>query len=202
VTKQKTSRSANGAEPAPGHANFHAAGGDGAQRRSDATVHGHANGEATHSHDFEVPRELFSRAASDDVSGSFVAGTAPSAAVCTTRETCAEAAREEGSTTRSGSRRGASRAKASVDAPGAETASKPPEVPPGAEPLPIDGAEFVEAVHERVDLIELEVRLLKSLDEKIVQRELAYLRELKYGKVAVQVEEEAPRILFNLPRPD
>jgi hypothetical protein len=145
---------------------------------------------------------MFSRAASDDVSGPFVAGTAPSAADCTNRERCAEAARDQGSTARSGSRRGASRAKRSGDTPGAGPADERPEVPPGAEPLPADGAEFVESVHERVDLIELEVRLLKSLDEKIVQRELAYLRELRYGKVAAPVEEEELRPLFNLPRPD
>jgi hypothetical protein len=47
--------------------------------------------------------------------------------------------------------------------------------PPGTEPLPLDGATFVEAVHERVDLIALEEQLLRSADEKIVQRELAYL---------------------------
>ena len=39
-------------------------------------------------------------------------------------------------------------------------------------------------MHEQVDLIELEVSLLKSEDEKIRQRELAYLHELKYGKIA------------------
>ena len=46
--------------------------------------------------------------------------------------------------------------------------------PPGTEQLPLDGATFVEAVHERVDLIALEEQLLRSADEKIVQRELAY----------------------------
>jgi hypothetical protein len=73
--------------------------------------------------------------------------------------------------------------------------------PPGAEPLPLDGATFVEAVHERVDLIALEEQLLRSADEKIVQRELAYLRELRYGKTAsfATDDEMPPRIVFDPP---
>jgi hypothetical protein len=73
--------------------------------------------------------------------------------------------------------------------------------PPGTEPLPLDGASFVEAVHERVDLIALEEQLLRSADEKIVQRELAYLRELRYGKTAsFAADDELPaRIVFDRP---
>jgi hypothetical protein len=75
--------------------------------------------------------------------------------------------------------------------------------PPGTEPLPLDGATFVEAVHERVDLIALEEQLLRSADEKIVQRELAYLRELRYGKTAsfATDDELPPRIVFDRPDP-
>jgi hypothetical protein len=73
--------------------------------------------------------------------------------------------------------------------------------PPGTEPLPLDGATFVEAVHERVDLIALEEQLLRSADEKIVQRELAYLRELRYGKTASFASDDdlPPRIVFDRP---
>lgn len=73
--------------------------------------------------------------------------------------------------------------------------------PPGTEPLPLDGATFVEAVHERVDLIALEEQLLRSADEKIVQRELAYLRELRYGKTASfsTDDEIPPRLIFEPP---
>jgi hypothetical protein len=73
--------------------------------------------------------------------------------------------------------------------------------PPGTEPLPLDGATFVEAVHERVDLIALEEQLLRSADEKIVQRELAYLRELRYGKTASFATDDdlPPRIVFDRP---
>jgi hypothetical protein len=75
--------------------------------------------------------------------------------------------------------------------------------PPGTEPLPLDGATFVEAVHERVDLIALEEQLLRSADEKIVQRELAYLRELRYGKTAsFTTDDDFPtRIVFDPPDP-
>jgi hypothetical protein len=75
--------------------------------------------------------------------------------------------------------------------------------PPGTEPLPLDGATFVEAVHERVDLIALEEQLLRSADEKIVQRELAYLRELRYGKTASFATDDdlPPRIVFDSPDP-
>jgi hypothetical protein len=75
--------------------------------------------------------------------------------------------------------------------------------PPGTEPLPLDGATFVEAVHERVDLIALEEQLLRSADEKIVQRELAYLRELRYGKTASfsTDDEIPPRLIFERPDP-
>jgi hypothetical protein len=75
--------------------------------------------------------------------------------------------------------------------------------PPGTEPLPLDGATFVEAVHERVDLIALEEQLLRSADEKIVQRELAYLRELRYGKTASFATDDdlPPRIVFDPPDP-
>jgi hypothetical protein len=75
--------------------------------------------------------------------------------------------------------------------------------PPGTEPLPLDGATFVEAVHERVDLISLEEQLLRSADEKIVQRELAYLRELRYGKTASFASDDdlPPRIVFDPPDP-
>jgi hypothetical protein len=73
--------------------------------------------------------------------------------------------------------------------------------PPGTEPLPLDGATFVEAVHERVDLIALEEQLLRSADEKIVQRELAYLRELRYGKTASFSTDDdiPPRLIFEPP---
>src|SRR5713226_4576405 len=68
------------------------------------------------------------------------------------------------------------------------------KVPAGSEPLPIDGEAFVDAVHRHVDLVQLQVTLLRSKDEKIVQREVACLRELRYGKRAPVVGDEEPQI--------
>jgi hypothetical protein len=70
------------------------------------------------------------------------------------------------------------------------------------EPLPIDGEAFVDAVHRRVDLVRLEVKLLRSRDTKIVQRELAYLRELRYGKRAPSADDEPAQIIFDMPGPE
>jgi hypothetical protein len=87
--------------------------------------------------------------------------------------------------------------------PGAarETESTPANVPPGLEPLPEDAEAYVDAVHSQVDLVQLEVKLLNSRDEKVVQRELACLRELRYGKRAPEPGDEPPEIIFDIPRP-
>ena len=76
------------------------------------------------------------------------------------------------------------------------------KVPPGREPLPVDGEAFVDAVHAKVDLVRLEVELLNSEDEKIRQRELAYLRELRYGKCAEPADGEPTQIIFDMPGPE
>jgi hypothetical protein len=73
---------------------------------------------------------------------------------------------------------------------------------PGLEPLPVDGEAFVDAVHTQVDLVQLEVDLLSSKDDKIVQRELAYLRELRYGKHAAIADNEPTQIIFDMPGPE
>lgn len=76
------------------------------------------------------------------------------------------------------------------------------KVPPGREPLPEDGEAFVDAVHAQVDLVALEVALLRSPDEKVVQRELGCLRELRYGKRAPTDDSEGTtEIIFDAPRP-
>ena len=75
------------------------------------------------------------------------------------------------------------------------------EVPPGRESLPEDGEAFVDAVHADVDLVALEVALLRSKDEKVVQRELGCLRELRYGKRA-PTEEGDTQIIMDLPGPE
>ena len=76
------------------------------------------------------------------------------------------------------------------------------KVSAGREPLPEDGEAFVDAVHAQVDLVALEVALLRSKDEKVVQRELGCLRELRYGKRAPTEDGEGTtEIIFDAPRP-
>ena len=59
----------------------------------------------------------------------------------------------------------------------------------------------MDAVHKQVDLVRLEVDLLSSLDDKIVQRELAYLRELRYGKHA-PASDDGPQIILDMQQPE
>jgi hypothetical protein len=146
------------------------------------------------------------RAASVDASDLSVANAkASSAAAGAEREACADVARAQGKGKRSRSGRAASRSRRRKGGKnkdkGASPANTRREVVPALEPLPIDGEAFVDAVHTQVDLVQLEVDLLSSDDDKIVQRELAYLRELRYGKRAA-VEDSEPQIILDMQRPE
>ena len=144
------------------------------------------------------------RAASVDASELSVAnGAASSAATRADREACAEVAQVQGEGKQSPAAGSASRTHHEKDGSKETGASKGSrKLLPGLEPLPIDGEAFVDAVHSRVDLVLLEVKLLKSRDDKVVQRELAYLRELRYGKRAAAADEEPTQIIFDMPGPE
>jgi hypothetical protein len=147
------------------------------------------------------------RAASVDASELSVAnGAASSAATRADREACAEVAQARGKGKRSSAARTASqsrrRKRAKKTGRKADSANAQREVVPGLEPLPIDGEAFVDAVHTQVDLVQLEVDLLSSTDDKIVQRELAYLRELRYGKRAPAADDGPQQFIFDAPRPE
>jgi hypothetical protein len=157
------------------------------------------------------------RAASVDASELSVANAeASSAAASADREACAEVAPAHGEGRRRQSGGAASRShprngrndkdkNKNKDGTTDNEASKAiarREVVPGLEPLPVDGEAFVDAVHTQVDLVQLEVDLLSSKDDKIVQRELAYLRELRYGKHAAIADDEPLPIIFDAPRPE
>lgn len=45
----------------------------------------------------------------------------------------------------------------------------------------------------------MEVDLLSSKDDRIVQHGLAYLHELRYGKRAAPAEDEPTQIIFDMP---
>jgi hypothetical protein len=137
------------------------------------------------------------RAASVDASELSVANAAASSAVAgAEREANAEVAPSEGT-----GRRRSSAGAASPRRSKEESAEEKRKVPGGSEPLPIDAEAFVDAVHSRVDFVLLEEKLLHSKDDKIVQRELAYLRELRYGKRA-SPDDEPTQIIFDMPGPE
>ena len=140
------------------------------------------------------------RAASVDASELSVANAAASSAAARAdREACADVAQAQGK----GKRLRAAGAASRRNGKAPKTADQVRrEVPPASEPLPIDGEAFVDAVHHRVDLVRLEVKLLRSRDAKIVQRELAYLRELRYGKRAAPADDEPPQIIVDMPGPE
>ncbi len=144
------------------------------------------------------------RAASVDASELSVANGAASSAVARAdREACADVARSQGEGKRSSGAGTASRTRNEKDGSketGAAKGSR--KLLPGLEPLPIDGEAFVDAVHAQVDLVRLEVKLLRSKDQKIVQREVAYLRELRYGKRAPAADDEPPQIIVDMPGPE
>jgi hypothetical protein len=143
------------------------------------------------------------QAASVDASELSVANAvASSAAARADREACADVAQVQGEGKRSSGAGAASRSHNEKDGSKETGASKGSrKLLPGLEPLPIDGEAFVDAVHSRVDLVRLEVKLLRSRDAKIVQRELAYLRELRYGKRAAPAGDEVPQIIVDMPGP-
>ena len=143
------------------------------------------------------------RAASDDANGGSVASAAITAVAGADREACAEVAPAQGEGKQSPAAGTASRSHHQKDGSKEAGASKGSrKLLPGLEPLPIDGEAFVDAVHSRVDLVRLEVKLLRSRDAKVVQRELAYLRELRYGKRAPCSDDEPAQIIFDMPGPE
>src|SRR6266404_507321 len=142
------------------------------------------------------------RAASDDASELSVANAAASpAAAGADREAYADVARAPGKGKRRQTAGAASHRKSKNADKAASATNAQREIVPGLEPIPIDGEAFVDAVHAQVDLVQLEVDLLSSPDDKIVQRELAYLRELRYGKRA-PIEDSEPQIILDMQRPE
>jgi hypothetical protein len=130
------------------------------------------------------------QAASDDASGASVASAAISAfAAGTDREAYAEAAPPRTNGEATGSHE---------EAPDGRT--KVETIPPGEFPLPQNPGEFVEEIHRRIDLFEVWLGLLNSEDEKIKQRAVERLTDLRY-KGAAALADESQQIIIDLPRP-
>jgi hypothetical protein len=177
VTREKNQRKTNG------HAGLHDRT-NGSSDPDQVEVSGHAPA-STARGGISVQGD---QAASDDASGAAVAIAATAIAAGADRQACADAAppplpgkNEMGTET----------VKQGVHLPG----------PTDHEAMQ-DGAAYVDAVAERVDLVAASVRLVQSSDEKIAKAELDRLREMKFGKVTTAAVEEPVRLDFgDLPRP-
>jgi hypothetical protein len=76
------------------------------------------------------------------------------------------------------------------------------EVIPGGEfPLPLLAGEFVEEIHRNADLFIVWKELLNSKDEKVRQRAVEKLTEMRY-KGAAALADEPKRIIIDMPEPD
>ncbi len=156
-----------------------------------AGPHGRTNGHAPASTERGGVPVQRDRAGSDDASGAAAARAAGSAtAPGTDHEAYAEAAPPRPNGNLHG------------------TAGKPQdlgtgveEIPGGEFPLPSNPGEFVEEIHRRIDLFEVWQKLLESKDEKIRQRAVERLTDLRY-KGAAGLAEEPQQFIFDMPRPN
>ena len=74
-------------------------------------------------------------------------------------------------------------------------------IPGGEFSLPENPGDFVDEIHRRADLFVVWQELLNSKDEKIRQRAVEKLTEMRY-KGAAALADEPRRIVIDMPRPD
>jgi hypothetical protein len=176
-------------------------------------VHSRANGQdRAASPDAALPApDGQGSAASIDASGASAASAAASAAAGADREAYAEAAHAPNGRTRSRQAKVEPRPRVPGDVhsrdsadekpdPDGEKEERPSRPGPGEYPLPDDIADFVDEIHSRIDVFEILSDLLGSKDEKVKQRALEKLLEMKYGRSA-ESSEEPVQIIMNAPRP-
>ena len=163
-----------------------------------AGPHDRPNGHAPASTERGGISPNWDQAASDDASGASVASAAASPAAAglqpqasTDREACAEVAppRLNGAALRS-----------PRQTPAASNQNKTKkgekQIPPGKQALPDDPAEFVEEIHRKVDITEVWCGLLQDKDDKIRQRAVEKLTEMRYkGAVSFADEPSQPIIV-------
>ena len=209
------------AKKANGHANGsanHAAAADGPtsvssglastnpETRPGSRVNGHD--QASWSVPAAADSPLSPSAGSDDARGASVAIAAGCAAAGADRDACAALAEGTNGTGRRISKDQVSgfvltNPEPNEDEPRvpseklSETKSEAGTYPPGEEPLPADPADFVEEIHQRVDLFEVWVGLLNSLDDKIKQRAVEKLTEMRY-KGAQSFADEPQQIVIDI----
>ena len=139
-----------------------------------------------------APGMIRDDAASDDARGNTVALAAPSEATGTVREVCAEVADDPKSL---------KPPRAPSEKTVTKTDTKLPPVKGGKKELPEYAGYFVDEVHRLADLAEVQKGLLNSQDDKVRQRSLERLLEMKYGKGGDAMEEQPPQIVIDVPRP-
>jgi hypothetical protein len=176
-------------------------------------VHSRANGQdRAASPDAALPApDGQGSAASVDASGASAASAAASAAAGADRGAYAEAAHAPNGRTRPRQSKAEPRPRASGGAHSRKAAGdkadsgdaqekRPSRPGPGEFPLPDDIADFVDEIHSRIDVFEILSDLLGSKDEKVRQRALEKLLEMKYGRSA-ESSEEPVQIIMDGPRP-
>src|SRR5262249_14371569 len=141
---------------------------------------------------------------SDDGSGASVAIAAAHAAAGADREPDAAPAKRtkrKKQPSSSESAREEEKSRVPSEVSGNKEVEKPAkEYFPGEEPLPLDPAEFVEEIHQRTDLFDIWQELLQSDDEKIKQRAVEKLTEMRYKGVQSLADEPQP-LLIDIVRP-
>ncbi|HYL82775.1 MAG TPA: hypothetical protein VE263_00955 [Candidatus Angelobacter sp.] len=152
------------------------------------------------------PDSRADQAASDDASRTPVALAAPSGAtnLQTQADTDCEAyAAAAPPPTQSASRgsAGEEKPRPSTGEPSGEVADDPADIPGGALPLPSNVTEFVEEIHRRVDLFEVWQGFLRSKDDKLRQRAVEKLTEMRY-KGAAALADEPQQIIIDMPGPN
>jgi len=162
-------------------------------------VNGHGQASPPHpAQEMEAPLEN-SRAASDDARDFPSAAAATSAVAGKERDACAEVARLKAGEENAGVEEKRHAGTGTPRGPSEKDKNDVVDIPPGSEPLPMDGPGFVDAMHTRVDLYLACARLVKSKDEKIAQRMVERLLEMSYGKSPAAVGDEVPQqIVFDI----
>ena len=146
------------------------------------------------------------RAASDDVSGTSVA-CAPASAVAglhsqasTDREAYAAAAPPLLQSLSHGAQEKGNSRPAASHAPHPTGGEPQQKIPGGELPLPSTPSDFVDKLHRDTNLFDVWRSLLQSEDEKIRQRAVEKLTEMRYRGVAA-LADEPRQIIIDMPGP-
>jgi hypothetical protein len=189
VRPKAKSRCQPGSESAPTDAGLQRVGNGG----ESSSFTKRANGVIASGAAMNGQRNTTESAASDDATGTTLAGDATSAAACSGRDACAEVAASRSAGCGS-----------SEAVPGESSGSVDDRRPRACDdaPLAFDAPGFVDEMHARVNLYVEYQKLLEADDLKVKQRALELLLEMKYARGASESAEEVPRIDFgDLPRP-